>query len=478
MKKHSLAVLFSAAMLLPAFVHAEGETAESPSYLQNIAAQDMPGDSGGVAVVTWDVPGDVPEDLTYRVLATANPEDQSSWQAILIFPAADKTTTANNINLPFWVWNKGEKQYAIKVNGEILNTKETKNLRNKANENRSQANKLQIQSEEIKDSDHALYEKISEEVDKLITEAKALEKEANDFLAKNDYPVYVKVEAAQNRKVIETSPEMQATLKSNWFRADRINTLLMTILITAVFLYSLSRAKKGQSFIRRINGLDAIEEAVGRATEMCKPIFYTTGLYDIEAISTIASVFVLGEVAKKVAAYDCGLVVPHKQFLTMSVCRAVTKEAYAEAGRSDSYKEDSNFFLNPDQFAYATGVEAIITREKPAACFFMGSFAAEALLMSEVGTTVGAIQVAGTDSEDQLPFFFTSCDYTLIGEELYAAGAYLSKDPLLVSALKVQDFGKLLFMVLAIIAVIVVLIGAKSGNQGMIDGMLNMLTGY
>lgn len=473
MKKHSLAVLFLAAMFLPAFVHAEGETAEGNSYLQNIAVQDMPGDAGGVAVVTWDVPGNAPEDLTYRVLATANPEDQASWKAVSVFSAKDQTVTANNVvALPFWMWNKGEKQYAVKINGEILNTKETKELRDRAAELRANASQLRSQSDENTESDPA------EKADALIAEANALEKQAAEFFAKNDYTIYCKVEAVSGENTIEESGEMSAVAASNWFRADRINTLIMTLLITGVFLYSLSRAKKGQSFIRRINGLDAIEEAVGRATEMGKPIFYTTGLYDIEAISTIASVFVLGEVAKKVAAYDCGLVVPHKQFLTMSVCRAVTKEAYAEASRSDSYKEDSNFFLNPDQFAYATGVEAIITREKPAACFFMGSFAAEALLMSEVGTTVGAIQVAGTDSEDQLPFFFTSCDYTLIGEELYAAGAYLSKDPLLVSALKVQDFGKLLFMVLAVVSVIFILIGVATHNSGLQKSILDMLTGY
>ena len=108
----------------------------------------------------------------------------------------------------------------------------------------------------------------------------------------------------------------------------------------------------------------------------------------------------------------------------------------------------------------------------------MGSFAAEALLMSEVGTTVGAIQVAGTDSEDQLPFFFTSCDYTLIGEELYAAGAYLSKDPLLVSALKVQDFGKLLFIVVTVICVAITLYTAGTNSETLQKFTLNLLTGY
>ena len=477
MKKNWLAVLSMAAMLLPAALFAAGNT-DKVSYLQNIAAEDMPGDAGGIAVLTWDVPENAPEDITYRIYASADPQNKKSWVKTAEFSAADKTATANNIKLPYWMWKKSEKQFASKINSELLKPEGADEMLAEAERLSAISSQLIKDSESLKTSNPELFEQSENLANAFRREASKLKKEAEEKLQKTDHYVYCKAEALKKGKVIETSEELKVFVKSNWFRADRINTLFMTFLIIGVFLYSLSRAKKGQSFIRRINGLDAIEEAVGRATEMGKPIFYTTGLYDIEAISTIASVFVLGEVAKKVAAYDCGLVVPHKQFLTMSVCRAVTKEAYAEAGRSDSYKEDSNFFLNPDQFAYATGVEAIITREKPAACFYMGSFAAEALLMSEVGTTVGAIQVAGTDSEDQLPFFFTSCDYTLIGEELYAAGAYLSKDPLLVSALKVQDFGKVLFMILAITAVILVLISVKTGNMALQKGVLDILTGY
>jgi len=63
-------------------------------------------------------------------------------------------------------------------------------------------------------------------------------------------------------------------------------------------------------------------------------------------------------------------------------------------------------------------------REKPAANFFMGMFYAESLILAETGNRTGAIQIAGTDADTQLPFFITACDYTLMGEELYAASAY------------------------------------------------------
>ena len=66
--------------------------------------------------------------------------------------------------------------------------------------------------------------------------------------------------------------------------------------------------------------------------------------------------------------------------------------------------------------------------------------------MAETGNSIGAIQIAGTTSEHQLPFFITACDYTLIGEELFAASAYLSEDPLLLGNIKGQDICKLLLL--------------------------------
>jgi hypothetical protein len=72
-------------------------------------------------------------------------------------------------------------------------------------------------------------------------------------------------------------------------------------------------------------------------------------------------------------------------------------------------------------------------------------------VMAEAGNASGAIQIAGTDAVNQLPFFVTSCDYTLMGEELYAASAYLSRQPLLVGTIKAQDFGKLVIVALVLL---------------------------
>ena len=76
----------------------------------------------------------------------------------------------------------------------------------------------------------------------------------------------------------------------------------------------------------------------------------------------------------------------------------------------------------------AARVDGMIAREKPGACFLLGSFFAESLLLAEAGNQAGAVQVAGTAMSHQLPFLVAACDHVLIGEEFFAASAYLTGD--------------------------------------------------
>lgn len=249
---------------------------------------------------------------------------------------------------------------------------------------------------------------------------------------------------------------------SNGFHMLRLNNSIIAIVYCLVVLWFITNARKGKElFIRRIAGLDAVDEAIGRATEMGRPILYLTGLDSMSTIATIAAVNILGQVAKKVADYDSQLLVPSFDPIVMSVCQEVVKEAYMDAGRPDAYNPDSIYFLTNDQFSYVASIDGIMIREKPATNIFMGYYYAESLILAETGGATGAIQIAGTDALAQLPFFITTCDYTLIGEELYAASAYLAREPLLLGSLKGQDVGKMFLMVTLVVGVILMTITAK-----------------
>jgi hypothetical protein len=247
---------------------------------------------------------------------------------------------------------------------------------------------------------------------------------------------------------------------AQWFRRPQLPTALSIVIFSGMVIFWIYHARSGrQPYIRRISGLEAIDEAIGRATEMGKSVLYISGIADIRSIATIASMNVLARVARITAEYDTLLLVPCKEPIVMNIEREVVQNAYMDAGRPDAYKQENIFFITDDQFAYAAAVDGIIIREKPAAIFYMGAFMAESLILSEVGNAVGAVQVAGTDSITQLPFFITACDYTLMGEELYAASAYLSEEPMLLGSLKGQDWGKLLVIASLLVGAILQLLG-------------------
>jgi hypothetical protein len=253
----------------------------------------------------------------------------------------------------------------------------------------------------------------------------------------------------------ETAP---AFSEPQWFNSDLVGVAIAIVAFVALISWYIRRARRGEHlFVRRIAGLEAVDEAVGRATEMGRSVLYIPGTGYISDIGTIASLNLLGEIAKKTAEYGTPINVPNRDPVVFTVAREVVKGGYAAAGRPDAFNPESVYFVVENTLAYAAAVSGIMVREKPATNFLMGPFYAESLILAETGAVTGAIQIAGTDSTSQLPFFIVACDYTLIGEELYAASAYLSREPLMLGALKGQDMGKLFFMVLLTIGTLLAL---------------------
>lgn len=251
-----------------------------------------------------------------------------------------------------------------------------------------------------------------------------------------------------------------ASSAAQWFNTTKVPLLLMVIILGVAILYFIYHARKGKKlYIRRIAGLDTINEAVGRATELGKPILFVPGISDLDNIQTLAGLNILGHLAQKVAQYDSTIHVPVSRSMVLSTAREIVKESYLKVGRPDAFNPNSVYYLTDDQFGYVAGVDGIIIREKPAATFYLGAFYAESLILAETGHESGAIQIAGTAMPAQIPFFVAACDYTLIGEELFAASAYLSQDPQQLGCLKGQDVGKAIIMVTIIVGVILEIFG-------------------
>lgn len=262
--------------------------------------------------------------------------------------------------------------------------------------------------------------------------------------------------------------ELNIILASGLFNEERLATFLIAIVTIALVLYTTYHKKSRDKFkVRKIAGIQAVEDAVGRATEMARPILFTPGWGgDIQRPTTIASMNFLSNVAEKTAQYDCQLVYPTHDPVIMTVAQEVIKEAYARTGFPDRYHEKDVSYVSSSQFGYAAAVDGQISRLKPASIFLLGTFEAESLILAETGNSVGAIQVAGTDSTIQLSFFIVACDYTLIGEELFAASGYLSGNRSILASVRAQDIMKAVIIAALVVATIWSTIQIGSGGTG------------
>lgn len=234
---------------------------------------------------------------------------------------------------------------------------------------------------------------------------------------------------------------------ANWFMR------ILFFAMSAIIVGSVILAQRGRAmFIRRIPGLTAIEEAVGRATEMGRPVLFSPGLDGINIV-TLQALAILTYIIKLAAAQATRVIVAIRSPTVYPVAEESTREAYDAAGRPELYRAEDVRFISDEQFAYGLGTVGVMAREQVATNFLFGGFYAESLILTENGRALGAVQVAGCPDPTQIPFFIATCDYVVIGDEYYAASAYLTREPTLTGSLVGQDIVKAILIALAAVGI-------------------------
>lgn len=255
-------------------------------------------------------------------------------------------------------------------------------------------------------------------------------------------------------------------------RAGRVVPFVSLILFGIVMWAYIEYAKRGRvPWIKRLPAFDAMEEAVGRATEMGRPVAMVPGRASWTSsyvAQTVAGLAVLKHVARLTARNEVRLWSPMSRPLVIPIARENVREAYAEEDKLEAYDPVEMLpYVSGSQFAWASGVIGWYARERPAANIMVGAFWAESMMLAESAARVGAVQIGGTARLYQIPFFAAVCDYVLIGEEMFAASAYLTKDPVLITSIATQD-------IFRIVGWVVIIVGAILSTAGVM-GLYNFL---
>jgi len=240
--------------------------------------------------------------------------------------------------------------------------------------------------------------------------------------------------------------------------------LVMLIALCVIMIYGSTLARKGRVvYIRRIPGLDAIEEAVSSAVEAGRPVYYpegAAGFGDAWTGGKMAALSLINYTAGICAEKGCKLLGGTISSPYIPLMDDAMRQAYTAHGRPELHDiSDIRWF--PGQMAYIAGTDTIFRYEKPAVQIMIGSWWAEALSFCEIGARSGAIQIGGTDYRPYMPYFIAICDYALIGEEIFIASAYVSKDLSVRITVLIEDIYKWIMIGFTVIGAILVISGYR-----------------
>lgn len=232
---------------------------------------------------------------------------------------------------------------------------------------------------------------------------------------------------------------------------DTANWQVITLMVvfSGLVLFKIFQARRRSDlFIRRIAGLNAIDEAIGRATELGRPVLFHPGIDTFRNIQTLAALGILEHVAKVCAKYGTRIVITTGQPVMVPICENVLKSAFQSIGKPEMMNICEVRFISPANDLTALGTVKTMVDEKVASAFLFGAYDYTSLLYSEGGQIAKCMQIAGTADFYQIPFFIASCDYVVMVEELFACSSYLSREPTMLGSVVGQDYGKLVLLIL------------------------------
>jgi len=127
------------------------------------------------------------------------------------------------------------------------------------------------------------------------------------------------------------------------------------------------------------------------------------------------------------------------------------RSVYDEVGVREEYEPTSGQVSGLTPGSYIAGTLTVILDQQVSTNILMGHFNSEIALLADASERRGSLMVAGSDNITAQAVGYASTEDLLVGEELYASGAYIQASTMHVASLHAQDF--LRWVIVAVILV-------------------------
>lgn len=235
---------------------------------------------------------------------------------------------------------------------------------------------------------------------------------------------------------------------------------LLTLFVSALMfsIFTLRARRDGRFPLRPIGVYERIRRLVSHAAESGQSLQVSVGSGRIGTETTpqaLMGITAVDYLAHRSTEYAYPLVGTAGSPTVFATAHGVLQQAETPLGEGGGR---TIHFYGPDPFAYAAGTHDTLQEKQPLAHIALGQFNAEGLWISEATSGEEFLQIGGTSDPSSAMLMWLSLDEAIIGEELYAAGAYLHR-PSHLGSLATQDYLRVVLIFSIIAGVVMASLG-------------------
>ncbi len=256
------------------------------------------------------------------------------------------------------------------------------------------------------------------------------------------------------------------------FGASTVFMLLAMLIFLLLFFAAWLPIERGrQILLRPLRSLARVREMSEQAAESGTTVHFSPGIGGLNGqagtAETLNGLSTLSSAARISARTRGNLAVTSNDSLTYLTAEDVARIEYIRAGREADYTVEKNQFIaQQDRMAYIAGANYLVSNSEVSGAIMLGRFGSEYLLAGETLARRNLPQVVGSTQVEALPLMVgtAGANNVLIGEEVYAAPAYLDREPAHLASLQAQDWLRLAIIAIIIAGVIAATLGITIGD--------------
>jgi len=215
--------------------------------------------------------------------------------------------------------------------------------------------------------------------------------------------------------------------------------------------------------LRSVDAFDELPQKAGESIESGMRIHISIGSGTVGTQTTtgaLAGITVLDTVAEAATISDKPPVVTAGDGGAIILAQSALRRAYAKQNVLERYDPLTGHMTGTTPLAFAAGAASAIRDETVSVSLLIGNFSNEIALIADSGSNEGTYQIVGTDNIQGQAAAYVTGDEVLVGEDVYASGAYLlGGKPFHRASLHAQDILRLLIIAAIPIGIIAKIAG-------------------